>query len=74
MELEELARRALPVNVMLVALLAFSAAGIAVTNVEISPATEYIIYFSAGFLTLNFLIIYAVYRYRIQGDRDEPTP
>lgn len=69
MELGELARRALPVNVMLAALLVFSAASIAFTDVEISAETRFIMYFSAGFLALNFVIIYAVYRYRIQGDR-----
>lgn len=73
MELGELARRALPVNLMLAALLLFSAAGIAFTSVEITAATRFIMYFSAGFLALNFLIIYAVYRYRVRSDRDEYT-
>ncbi|WP_415379421.1 hypothetical protein [Halosimplex sp. TS25] len=71
MELEELARRAVPVNVMLTALLLFSAAAIAFTDVQISPATRYVMYFSAGFLVINFVVIYAVYRYRIQADHDE---
>lgn len=73
MELEELARRAVPVNVMLTALLALSAAAIVFTDVDISPATRYIMYFSAAFLAVNFLIIYAVYRYRIQPDADDYT-
>ncbi|WP_459191512.1 hypothetical protein [Halosimplex sp. J119] len=73
MELEELARRAVPVNVMLTALLAFSAGAIVFTDVDISPATRYIMYFSAAFLAVNFLVIYAVYRYRIQPEHDDYT-
>lgn len=66
MELDELARRALPVNVALLALLAFSALGIEFTSAEASAATYYVMYFSLAFLALNFVIIYAVYRYRIE--------
>ena len=60
-----MARRSLPVNIVMTLLLLFSAASILLTGVDIDPATEYIMYISAAFLGVNFAIIYAVYRYRM---------